>query len=198
MSKSIIDNSSHGLIFIISGPGGTGKTTLVNMLVSEFNSVIRSISSTTRLPRPDEQDGVDYFFISTPEFEDKICQGEFLEHALIFGNYYGTSKSYVTQQQEKGKHVILVVDIQGALALKDSLFATSIFITPPTFEELKKRLIKRKTETNDKIDERLERGRQEIEMISYYDYHIVNDDLMTAYTVLKSIIIAEEHKIRRK
>lgn len=197
MNKKIIDNPTRGLIFIISGPGGTGKTTLVNMLTAEFNTVVRSISCTTRKPRPNEIEGCDYFFLEKEDFENKICQGGFLEHALVFGHYYGTSKDFVVHQQEQGKHVVLVIDIQGALALKKTLAATSIFITPPTFEELKKRLVKRKTESIEKIEERLKWGRQEIEMIPYYDYHIVNDNLKKAYEVLRSIIIAEEHRIRR-
>ncbi len=131
------------------------------------------------------------------EFETKIQQGDFLEYAQVFGDYYGTSKEFVKQQQSLGKHVILVVDTQGALQLKDKIPAISIFITAPSFDVLKERLKRRNTESQIVMDARLDWAQHELQMMPHYDYHILNDNLETAYTVLKSILIAEEHKVRR-
>ncbi len=199
MNNQLLGNSSHGLIFVISAPAGTGKTTLVNMLTHEFPAVVRSVSCTTRQPRPSEHEGKDYLFLSKEAFEAKIEQGDFLEHAQVFGDYYGTSQAFVKKQQALGKHVVLVIDTQGALQLQKQLKeAIFIFISPPSLVELKERLHKRKTENPQSIEERLAWARRELEMVSHYDYHIINDHLETAYTVLKSIFIAEEHKVRRK
>lgn len=194
LNKQPLGNLSRGLLFVISAPAGTGKTTLVNLLTNEFPCVIRSISCTTRKPRPEERDGRDYFFVSPEEFQRKLGQGEFLEHATVFGASYGTPRSFIESAQAQGQHVILVIDTQGALQLKNKVKATFIFISPPSLEELKKRLYRRSTETAQKIEERVQIARQELEKISHYDYHLVNDDLAVAYTVLKSILIAEEHR----
>lgn len=198
MSNQLLGNTPHGLIFIISAPSGTGKTTLVHMLTKEFPSIVRSISCTTRNPRPGEHEGIDYFFIDKAAFKVKIDQGDFLEHAQVFGDDYGTSQEFVKSQQARGKHVVLVIDTQGALQLKKKLKdAIFIFISPPSLSELKERMNKRKTETPQLMEERLAWARHELEMVHHYDYHIINDHLETAYTVLKSIFIAEEHKVRR-
>jgi guanylate kinase len=198
LSNQPLGNRPHGLIFIISAPSGTGKTTLVNMLTKEFPSIVRSISCTTRAPRPSEQEGIDYFFLSKAAFKAKIDQGDFLEHAQVFGDDYGTSQEFVKSQLARGKHVVLVIDTQGALQLKKKLKeAIFIFISPPSLIELKERMSKRKTETPQLMEERLAWARHELEMVQHYDYHIINDHLETAYTVLKSIFIAEEHKVRR-
>lgn len=197
MSKPL-GNLPHGLVFVVSAPAGTGKTTLVDMLTREFPSVVRSISCTTRAPRSGEQNKKDYFFLTKEEFDAKIQQGDFLEHAQVFGHDYGTSKEFVKTQTKAGKHVVLVIDTQGALLLKGKLPAVFIFISPPSFNELKGRLNKRQTEQPESIEERLAWAHHELEKMHQYDYHIINDDLETAYTVLKSIFIAEEHKIRRE
>lgn len=198
MSNQLLGNTSHGLIFIISAPAGTGKTTLVNMLTKEFPSIVRSVSCTTREPRSGEQEGIDYFFLNKAAFKTKIDQGDFLEHARVFNDDYGTSHAFVKSQQAQGKHIVLVIDTQGALQLKKKLKdAIFIFISPPSLDELKERLNKRKTETPQLIEERLAWARHELEMVHHYDYHIINDHLETAYNVLKSIFIAEEHKVRR-
>lgn len=198
MSNPLLGNTSRGLIYIISAPAGTGKTTLVTRLTQEFSSIVRSVSCTTRLPRPGEQDKIDYFFLSKAEFKAQIDQGDFLEHAQVFGDDYGTSHAFVESQQAHGKHVVLIIDTQGALQLKKKLKdAIFIFISPPSLAELKERLNKRRTETPQLIEERLAWARRELEMVHHYDYHIINDNLETAYTVLKSIFIAEEHKVRR-
>ncbi len=198
LSNQLLGNRPQGLIFVISAPAGTGKTTLVHMLTREFPSVVRSISCTTRAPRKEEHEGKDYFFLTQEAFEAKVRHGDFLEYAKVFSDYYGTSGEFVKAEQAKGKHVVLVIDTQGALQLKKKLKgAIFIFISPPSLKELEKRLHNRKTENPQLIEERLAWATLELEMVDHYDYHIINDHLETAYTVLKSIFIAEEHKIRR-
>src|SRR5262245_19806370 len=134
--KKLVGNHSHGLLFVLSAPAGTGKTTLVEMLERDFDSVVRSVSCTTRPKRPNEVERVDYYFVSEEEFQKKIEQGHFLEHVTLFGYHYGTSKSHVEALRAEGKHVFLVIDTQGALLLMGQIAATFIFIMPPSFEEL--------------------------------------------------------------
>lgn len=197
MSHQLLGNLPRGLVFVLSAPAGTGKTTLLKMLREEFSCVTGSISSTTRSPRQGEVSGKDYHFLAVSEFEKKIQNGDFLESAKVFENYYGTSKEEVLRQQEKGKHVILVIDTQGAMQLRKKAFpATFIFVSPPSLEALRERLLKRQTESVALIEKRLSWAKEELAKLSYYDYHIINDDLQTAYEVLRSIIIAEEHKVR--
>lgn len=185
---------NNGLLVIVSAPAGTGKTTLVQMLKEEFpDRVTQSISCTTRKPRSGEIDGKDYVFLTEEAFEERIKQGEFLEHATVFGDRYGTLKELVKSQQETGKHVILVIDTQGALELKKKVEALYIFIAPPSMEVLEQRLRNRKTESEETLKKRLSWARREMEQAKAYDYTIVNDDLETAYTALKSILIAKEH-----
>jgi guanylate kinase len=192
---SVLENGKKGLFFIISAPAGTGKTTLVQMLVKEFPSVIASISYTTRLPRQGEISGQDYHFISEAMFQEKIATADFLEYVNLYGHYYGTSLQWVRSQQDQGKHVILVIDTQGALKLKEQKFkAVYVFIRPPSLDVLKKRLIDRQTETEEKIERRLEWAKREIQAAPYYDYQIINDDLSRSYEILRSIVIAECHR----
>jgi len=190
---------SLGMIFVLSAPAGTGKTTLVRMLCEEFSQVVQSISCTTRLPRPQEVPGKDYRFITEKEFEAKMHAGDFLEHAKVFDHYYGTSKEDVLSLQKSGKHVFLVIDTQGALQLKKSHFpAIFIFVSPPSLAVLKERLKGRKTEKEAWIEQRLSWAQKEMEAAPLYDYHIINDELLHAYDILRSIVIAEEHRTRRK
>ncbi|PIS00718.1 MAG: guanylate kinase [Chlamydiae bacterium CG10_big_fil_rev_8_21_14_0_10_35_9] len=198
MKPKIVGNLKKGLIFIISAPAGTGKTTLVNLLKNEFSNVVRSISFTTRKPRPNERDGQDYFFISEDEFKNKIKQKDFLEWAEVFGEYYGTSRSHVEKLQMEGKHVALVIDTQGAEKLRKMIDACSIFLFPPNMHELQYRLHSRKSESEEMIQKRLSWAKKEMEKAKGYDYYIINDDLDVAYQVLKSILISEEHKVRGK
>jgi guanylate kinase len=196
--SKLLGNLHQGLIFVISAPAGTGKTTLVDKLTHEFSSVVRNVSCTTRAPRTNEQDGKDYFFLDKKTFQDKVSKGEFLEHVTLFGENYGTSGEFIKKQTAQGKHVVLVIDTQGALQLQKKLKeAIFIFISPPSLAEQKERLKKRQTENTQSMEERLAFAKHELEMVHHYDYHIVNDNLDTAYTVLKSIFIAEEHKVRR-
>ncbi|MDR2539149.1 MAG: guanylate kinase [Chlamydiales bacterium] len=198
MSQPVLSNCLKGFVFVLSAPAGTGKTTLVRMLSNEFDSVVESISYTTRPPRSNEIDGKDYFFISEKKFESKIKKGDFLEYAKVFGYNYGTSCEYVHSQQERGKHVFLVIDTQGAIQLKEKNFvAIYIFLSPPSLEVLESRLLSRKTENKKTLARRLSWAEKELKKINYYDYHIVNDSLEHAYTILRSIIVAEEHRVRQ-
>lgn len=196
MALKLLGNRKRGLAFIVSAPAGTGKTTLVEKLAEEFPSVIMNISYTTRSPRLGEIKGVHYHFISEDQFKKMVSAEEFLEHVCLYGEYYGTSRKWIEERLNAGKHVVLVIDTQGAIFLRDKYPAISIFVKPPSLEELKRRLNGRGTETQQKIEERLKIAQQEIEALKYYDYEIVNDDLEVAYQVLKSIFIAEEHRVK--
>ena len=192
----VLGHIRPGLAFVVSGPSAAGKTTLVAMLCNEFKCVEKSVSFTTRPPRPAEIPGVDYNFISTAEFEEMIRSGDFLEYAKVFDHYYGTSKNLVDTQKKKGNHVILVIDTQGAIQLMGSYDAAFIFISPPSIDELPKRMNFRKSDSKDAIKHRLSWPEKEMSLSSRYDYVIVNEDLQVAYQVLRSILIAEEHKNR--
>lgn len=181
---------------MLSAPAGTGKTTLVKMLVKEFPSIVQSISFTTRPKRYNEKSEDDYIFISVEEFEQKIAEREFLEYVKLYGHYYGTSKKWVEERQNLGKHVFLVIDTQGALQLMESLDASFIFVKPPSIQHLRERLIKRNTDSEKAIEGRLAWAVKEIEAAHYYEYIILNDHLDHAYEVLRSVVIAEEHKVR--
>lgn len=195
--QKLLGNLPKGFVFILSAPAGTGKTTLVRMLAQEFPCIYESVSCTTRPPRQGEVDGKDYYFLSSQEFEEKKQSGDFLEYAEVFGYHYGTSHSLVIKQQAMGNHVFLVIDTQGALQLKKKQFsAVYIFLSPPSHEELKERLVKRKTEDMKVIEKRLSWAKAEMSMVANYDYHIINDNLNMAYTVLRSIVIAEEHRVQ--
>lgn len=196
MVKKVLGNTDKGLLFIVSAPAGTGKTTLVRMLVEEFSCIIESVSCTTRPKRAGEIEGKDYFFLSEEEFEKKLKTGDFLEYAKVFGHHYGTSRGFVEKELRMGKHVVLVIDTQGALQLKGKIAATTIFLQPPSLEELRERLVSRKTDSPESIEKRLAWAVQELRVTDQYDYQIVNDDLAVAYEVLRSIIIAEEHRTK--
>ncbi len=196
MVLQLAHKKDFGLVFVVSAPAGAGKTTLVRMLANEFPSVVESVSLTTRPPRLGEVDGVDYHFVSKNDFEDKVRQGDFLEHAEVFGNGYGTSKSQLEMLQQEGKDVFLVIDIQGARQVLEKISAVSIFVFPPSMKELERRLASRKTEDTASIERRLSCARKEMEAASFYHYHIVNDDLQSAYDSLRSILIAESHRVR--
>lgn len=195
MTLKPLGNLEKGLLFVLSAPAGTGKTTLVQRLVASDEKIIESISYTTRAARPGEQEGDHYYFIDEPLFRRKVEQGEFLEHACLYGCHYGTSRSWVEEQRACGRHVILVIDTQGALQLRqDKVEGCFIFLLPPSLEELKERLHLRKTESLEVIERRLDWSKHEFLAVGHYDYLIINDDIDVAYEVLRSIIIAEEHR----
>jgi guanylate kinase len=195
MKSKLLGNLTRGLAFVISAPAGTGKTTLAQRLTQEFPSVVMSISCTTRKPRPGEIPQKDYIFMGIDAFERKITEGDFLEYVKLYGYYYGTSRAWVQDQLNSGKHVLLTIDTQGALQLKDKFPAVSIFIRPPSLSELRKRLTQRQTESPEVIEERLAWAQRELDAARNYDYDIINDDLDVAYGVLRSILIAEEHRV---
>lgn len=196
MTEKLLGTLEKGLFFIVSAPAGTGKTTLVRKLTGEFPCVVASISCTTRQPRAGEVDGVDYHFLSKESFLKKVEDGEFLEYVELYGEYYGTSQAKVAELQGQGKHVLLVIDTQGAQLLKGKIEVISIFIAPPSYEELEKRLTQRHTESKEKLEQRLLWAREEMKRAGWYDYCVVNDELEVAYQVLRSILIAEEHRVR--
>ncbi len=199
MAQKILGNVSQGIVFVLSAPAGTGKTTLVRMLSKEFPCVVESVSCTTRPIRVNEKEGEDYYFLTKENFETRIQRGDFLEYASVFGYHYGTSREYVIKQQKMGKHVFLVIDTQGAMQLKQHHFpAVYIFVSPPSLEALRERLIRRQTENLQKIEERLTWAKQEMTLVKEYDYHIINDNLDNAYVILRSIVIAEEHRLHPK
>ena len=185
----------EGQVFIISAPSGSGKTTLGKELISSLSDFQLSTSYTTRKPRPGEREGIDYFFLTEEEFEEKKRRGELIEWAEVFGYYYGTSHQSLTQYLQQGKNVLLIIDVQGALQVKEKLpRAVSIFVLPPSWEALKQRLEERGTDTAEEIQRRLEVAGREVEYWSHYDYIVINETLTEAVEKLKSIIIAERSR----
>ena len=185
-----------GVLFVVSGPSGVGKGTVNKRLFEEFGSAVAfSVSATTRGPREGEVNGREYFFISRQEFEKRVANNEFLEHAEYAGNCYGTPRDYVLSLLQKGVSVILEIDVQGAMQVKQRMpESVSVFILPPSFEELEHRLRGRGTETPEKIERRLAAAKAEMARAPEYDYQIVNDDLDAAYARLREIFILETEK----
>ena len=168
----------RGILIVISGFSGAGKGTLVKELLKNYDNYALSVSMTTRQPRPGETDGKDYFFVTREAFEEKVSQDGFIEYASYCGNCYGTPRDYVEEQLAAGKDVILEIEIQGALQVKKKNPQTLLlFVTPPSGEELKRRLVKRKTETEEVINQRMARAVEESAGIEQYDYLVINDDL---------------------
>jgi guanylate kinase len=197
-ANSVFSQRERGLAFIVSAPAGTGKTTLVEMLTNEFANVVASVSYTTRAPRPGEIPGKHYHFISETAFEQMIAGGEFLDYVKLYDTYYGSSRQWIEDNLQAGRHVILTIDTQGARQLQGVFPATSIFILPPSREELRRRLVARRTETECVIEKRLDWADQEIAASDFYDYRFINADLGMAYQVLRSIVIAEDHRQARR
>ncbi len=183
---------------ILSAPSGTGKSTICRQLVKKRTDVFQSISSTTRLPRPGEKSGKDYYFLTVDEFKAKIQAQEFLEWATVHGEYYGTSRQVIEDLLEKGIYPLLAIDVQGAASIKKKMpDAVLIFLAPPSIESLKIRLEKRKDAEADRI-KRLADSRDEILAAKNYDYVVVNDDLEKAVSQIDSIITAEKLKVSRQ
>lgn len=180
-----------GKFIVVSGPSGVGKGTICNRLINELNAWY-SVSTTTRNPRVGEIDGINYFFISRDEFEEKIKNGEFLEYNLYNGNYYGTSKEIVINKINQGINVFSEIDVNGARNIK-KIFpdALLIYIAPPSIDDLRERLIGRGTESIDKINERLKIAEEELKQVDFYDYVVVNDDLDKAIDEVRMIILKE-------
>ena len=179
---------SANKLFVISGPSGVGKGTLAKMLIENEKDIKLSISCTTRTARVGEVHGKDYFFISKEDFLEKVDKGGFLEYSNHFDSYYGTPKDYV-EESLKTSNVLLEIDVNGGLEIKKSCpQAVLIFIAPPSMQELKNRLIKRNTETAEKIEKRLSRLDYELKQKQFYDFVVVNDDLDKAYNEIISIM----------
>ncbi len=182
---------SKGMLLIISGPSGSGKGTVVAQIKKDTNISV-SISLTTRQPRPGEEHGIHYFFTSVEDFNQKVREDELLEHAQFVGNLYGTPRRYVEEQIEAGKTVILEIDVNGALQVKEKFpQAVLLFLLPPTHSELQRRLETRATENLETIHQRLRRTEDEIKLIDKYDYLVINDDIDQAACQIRGIVRSE-------
>lgn len=189
---------NKGLLFIVSGFSGAGKGTIVKAFLDRNPDVELSISATTRECRVGEVPGEHYYYISTEEFEEMIKAGDMFEHAKYVGNYYGTPKSFVMKKLDEGKDVILEIEMQGALQVKEMYKeAIMIFVVPPKASDLKDRLVHRNTETMEVINNRLKRSYEETDLMKYYDYLLINDNLDDAVTIFEGIRLAEKTKYKR-
>ena len=189
---------TRGILIVVSGFAGSGKGTLMNEIMKQYDNYALSISATTRQPRGTEVDGREYFFKTIEEFEKMIAQGDLIEYANYVGNYYGTPKAYVEEQLAAGKDVILEIEIQGALKVKKQFPQTLLlFVTPPNATVLKERLVGRGTETAEVIQQRMRRAAEEAEGISAYDYILINDDLQTCVEQMHHIIQSEHYSTNR-
>ena len=179
-------------VFIISAPSGSGKSTLVNELRTRVSGLKFSVSYTTRTPRGSEQNGREYFFVPRTDFEDMIARDEFLEHADVFGNYYGTARRFLREAQDGGEDLLLDIDVQGAAQIKQKIpGAASIFVLPPNRQTLEWRLRHRGEDSEQVICRRLDTARREIENYDKYDYILVNDRLEPSVDQLKAIVLSE-------
>ena len=181
--------AQHGEIIVVAAPSGTGKTTIVKRILNKFPEVIFSISATTRKKRENENDGVEYFFISEAEFKEKIKNDEFAEWERFYDYYYGTLKSFIDENVNANKPILLELDVNGALTIKKNYpNAHLIYIVPPSKEELIKRLTARNTESKEDLKKRIERAKMELSLKDKFDYFIYNNDLEKAVQEAKSLI----------
>ena len=186
-----------GILIVVSGPSGVGKGTVCNKILNRNRGIVKSISATTRAPRPGEVDGDNYFFVTSEKFSEMIKSDEFLENFEIYGNRYGTPKSFVEKNLQGGFDVLLEIDVQGGLAVKDKYpDAVLVFMIPPSFEQLEKRLRGRKTESDEVIAKRLAAAASELEKIKEYHYVVMNYDADKAAENILKIIDSE--KMRTK
>ena len=182
----------NGHLFILSAPSGAGKTTVCQALLAGMSNLSRAITTTTRPLRPGETDGVDYFFLSKEAFQKKLKAGRFLEHAVIYDNYYGSGRDYIESKLAAGHDVILVVDVQGAWSIKKTdVPAVYIYLLPPSLGELRARLVGRKSDSTEMIEKRFAQAKKEISRYTEYDYCIINDDLAVAVADIRAVIRAE-------
>jgi guanylate kinase len=193
--------SRKGILFVISAPSGSGKTSLSEALCADMDNVVRSVSCTTRTPRGQEKDGLDYHFVSPRQFADRVEGGDFLEWACVHRHRYGTLRQPIEETTADGKDVLLVIDVQGAKQLRaNGVDAVHIFVLPPSWQALEKRLTGRETGAEAAVSglasERLAVARQETVQYAEYDYVIINDCFSEALTTLKAIVLAERHRIR--
>ena len=187
-----------GFLLVLSGPSGSGKGTVSEALMKNNDDIIFSTSVTTRTPRPGEVNGENYLFATREEFEKMVENDELLEHAFVHTNYYGTPKQFVFDEIEKGEIVLLEIDVQGALQVKKKYKeAVFIFLIPPTMDELKSRLVKRDTETEDEIETRYRNAFRELDFVGEYDYFVINDVIDNAVKDIETIIAAEKLRVKR-
>lgn len=185
-------SSKKGKLIVLSGPSGSGKTTIRKSLCERIPGIFWSVSATTRLRREGEVDGKDYSFTTSEDFQEKIANDEFIEYAEVHGNYYGTMRKPIEDAIEKGMDCILDIDVQGARKIKNDAryHLVLIFIEPPSLEELRRRIEKRSTESQETIDRRMQNAFMEIKSSSFYDYRIVNDNIENAIKQIQEIILA--------
>lgn len=195
----MVKKKKSGNLIVISGPSGAGKGSICTELLKQVADLKLSISMTTRSPREKEVNGKDYYFVSREEFERNIENGNFLEYAKVHGdNYYGTPKDKVMEAISNGEDIIIEIDIQGALKVKEIMEeGIFIFIMPPSMRELKERLVKRNTETKEKIIERFKNAYKEINEVTKYNYIVINDEIQNAVDKVKAIILAEKCRVDR-
>ena len=183
--------SNRGSLVVISAPSGSGKTSLADLLLKEVDRMKFSVSHTTRTRRRGEEHGVEYFFVTVDEFEQMVAAGEFLEYAHVYGNYYGTSSTFVEKELARGQDVLLDIDIQGALKVKKLIpEAMMIFVLPPSFQVLKERLVGRGLDDEAVIEKRLKVAKDEIKYYVSYDFVIINSEIRQCLQDLKSIVLA--------
>ena len=193
-----MSNNARGLLFIVSAPSGAGKTTLVERLVEQLPNLKMSRSYTSRPARDGEKDGVDYNFVSRERFEAMIAASEFLEWAEVFGNFYGTCANDTGRFLDQGFDVVLVIDVQGARKVRArGLETTTVFVMPPSFEELEQRLRRRSKDSEEAIQRRLAVARAEVVAFADYDYVVINDEVNAAVDRLRSIVVAERAMLQR-
>jgi guanylate kinase len=189
---------NKGLLVVFSGPSGSGKGTILHDVLEQEPSVMLSVSATTRAPREGEQNGVNYLFLGKNQFEQMIADGGMLEHACYCGNYYGTPRKPVEDAMKNGKDVILEIEVQGALQIKQKFpECVTVFILPPSMEVLENRLRRRQTEDETTILKRLAKAKEELDFAAQYDYVVVNGDLKTAVDDMKAILRAEHCRTTR-
>ena len=183
-----------GMLLVISGPSGTGKGTLIERLMKEDPTLVFSVSATTRAPRPGEIDGVHYHFVTNERYDELVAENAFVEYANVHGNRYGTLRSEVYERLERGENVVLDIDVQGALnVIASEKEKVSIFILPPSMQELRSRLTGRGTENEEAVERRLHNAVWEISQKDKYQYKVINDDLESCLHTLQAIIEAEKH-----
>jgi guanylate kinase len=181
--------NSKGILFIVSAPSGTGKTTIVKRILKEFSDIVFSVSATTRKKRENETDGTDYFFLTEDEFKAKIARKEFAEWEKFYDYYYGTFRKYIDENLDNGNNVLLEIDVKGAIKIKESYpDSVLIFILPPSFDELVNRLKNRRTEDESDFQKRIERAELELRLKEKFDYFVSNDEIDKAVSDIKCLI----------
>jgi guanylate kinase len=192
-----VPRAAHrGRLFVVSGPSGVGKDTVIHHFLPTLPNVVLNVSATTRAPRPGESEGNPYFFVSVADFREMVERDEFLEYARVNGNLYGTPHRWVEEQRTKGIDVLLKIDVQGGLTVRTKMRdAVLIFLMPPSVDELERRLRDRMTETEEQITTRLLDARSELQQIPNYDYAVMNDDVGRASDLLRAIFLAERCRV---